>query len=451
VCRQTRLNRAGSSQLSEQTSFDALIERVTGPARGTGDLLLKVARMRLFDTAVACTIGLNLPEAQGLRALLAGGPQARITALVAATRATEVDDIAISACVTPGSVVVPVALVCGAEAGLPLLAALDAIVDGYEAMIATAEAIDGAYVVYKGVWPTLAAAAAGAVVTAGRLLRRDAAAVRDALILATVRTVARPERSLSRWWLLGCAAADAVASCRLDALPAGDPASIVAWATAQGFVYAPASLAPGAAGIARVDVKPFPTARQGLATISAFRRLAARVPLAESDRIVVTVPGVYAGMIGGTGLPANRIESLLRVSYQMALVALVPERLFDVARSDLPAGPELARFLSRVTVTVDPDLDRLYPRSWAGAVRFETGDGSSVGAGVDVTEVVHDPEGSASASASASAAFGWPELAAKAASLARANGIAPERFETLERLIRDDGSPDSILDLVMGR
>jgi 2-methylcitrate dehydratase PrpD len=265
-------------------------------------------------------------------------------------------------------------------------------------------------------------------------MRRDGEAIRDALILATAQTVARPDRNVSRWSLLGRAAAAAVATCQLTALPTGDPQALGSWARTQGFTFAPATLASRAARIGQVDIKLFPTARQGLSAISAFRRLSAHTPPGKHDRVIVAVPGIYAAMIGGSGLPTNRIESLLRVSYQLALAALYPDRLFDVTRVDLPVGEEIQQFLARVSIVADPRFDALYPRSWAGEVRL----------GTTAVETVHDPEGSALAG------FGWPELNAKALRLARANHIAPGRFKALEQLIREEGSPQAILTLILG-
>lgn len=414
---------------------------MTGAARAAEDPLLEFARRRLFDTAVACTLGLNLPEAQAFRPLLGSGTQSSIQALVAATRATEVDDIAISGCVTPGSVVVPVALVCAAESGLPLTTLLDSMVDGYEAMIATAEAIDGARVVYRGIWPTLAAAPAGAVVTAGRLMGMKPTAIRSALVRSTIATTVRPEPGGSRWRQLGIAAAEAVAVCRREAVQTEDANALEAWANAQQFDYVPARTAAAMAAITRVDTKPFPTARQGLAAICAFRRLLDRQPLSQEDNVVVTVPSIYAAMIGGIGMPTHRIQSLLQVSYQIALAALAPDRLYDVAREHLLIGTQFARFLQRVSIVASPDLDRLYPTNWAGSVTFD----AHTGADADRREMVRDPEGSAVAG------FDWRELANKAARLAQANGIAPERFVALENLIRNAGSPSAILEVIVER
>lgn len=422
--------------------IDGLIGGMTGTVRTAEDPLLECARQRLFDTAVACTIGLNLSESQAFRPLLALGTEPSIQALVAATRATEVDDIAISACVTPGSVVVPVALVCAAESGLPLSAVLDSIVDGYQAMIAMAEAIDGAHVVYRGVWPTLACAPAGAVVTAGRLMGMTPTALNRALIQATITNSARPEAGVSRWQLLGNAAAHSVGACRANETRADDSGFLKAWANAQEFDYVPGRISAAAEGIRRVDTKPFPTARQGLAAICAFRQLVARFPLQQDDAILVNVPKIYAAMIGGTQLPTNRIQSLLQVSYQIALAALAPERLYDVGRENLPTGSQFAEFLGRMSVEASAELDVLYPNNWAGGVSFSRNTDLTTRA----RQLVIDPEGSA-----ALAPFGWEELATKAARLAQANSIAPERFITLEKLVRGASSPKHILELILGR
>ncbi|WP_404710883.1 MmgE/PrpD family protein [Sphingomonas sp. MMS24-J13] len=394
------------------------------------------ARLRLFDTLVAARIGRALPEAAPLAKLAVDAP-GRIRALVATVRATEVDDIALAGCVTAGSVIVPVALLAAAERDCDSDALLRAIVAGYEAMVGFAAAIGGATILYRGIWPTLAAAPIGAAAVAGSLARLDRQAMLSALALAIGRSPWWLDRGLPRWLQLGHAAADGVAAAQAAEAGFTAPASVIdGWANASGVTVDPALLAPGAVPkIHQIECKTFPTARQGLSAIQAFMRLHADRPVGPTDRIEIALPGVYRAMVGGTTMPAERIGSMLSAAYQMALAVHAPERMFDAVHTPPCNDPAIADFLTRVVVTEDAALDALYPRQWGARVTI-------VGAEARTCEVL-SPEGGADHP------FGWTELAAKAASLALGLGLPATHFEALQDSIRKDVRPGDLLTLAL--
>src|SRR5207237_5133485 len=70
------------------------------------------ARLRIADALAAFLVGLNTDDGNAL-ARLHGAQRdalADVPALCAITRLSECDDIELASCVTPGSVVIPVAL-----------------------------------------------------------------------------------------------------------------------------------------------------------------------------------------------------------------------------------------------------------------------------------------------------------------------------------------------------
>ena len=71
-----------------------------------------VAGLHITDTAAAFLVGLKTVEGQDIARLFAGSADsAAVTAAVAANaRLSECDTIHLAACVTPGSVAIPVAL-----------------------------------------------------------------------------------------------------------------------------------------------------------------------------------------------------------------------------------------------------------------------------------------------------------------------------------------------------
>jgi 2-methylcitrate dehydratase PrpD len=394
------------------------------------------ARRRLFDTLVAARVGRALPEAAGLAKLAVDGP-GRIRALVATVRATEVDDIALAGCVTSGSVIVPVAVHLAAERDCDSEALHHAIIAGYEAMIGFASAIGGATILYRGIWPTLAAAPIGAAAVAGSLAGLDATAMRSALALAIGRSPWWLDRGLPRWLQLGHAAVDGVAAAQAAEAGFTAPAQVIeGWANAAGVTVDPALLAPGESPkIDQIECKTFPTARQGLSAIQAFMRLHAEQPVASTERIEITLPSVYRAMVGGTAMPAERIGSMLSAAYQMALAVHAPDRMFDVVRTPPFSDPAIADFLARAAVIEDAALDALYPARWGARVTI-------IGAETRTCEVLSPAGG-------AEHPFGWAELSGKAGSLATAQGLPEGHFEALRDAIEQDAHPADLLALAL--
>ena len=78
-----------------------------------------MARLRVFDTVAAQHLGRALPDnalliARNTDPLMLAEQVRREVALI---RSTEIDDIEIAGCVTPGSVIIPVAVLWGASLG----------------------------------------------------------------------------------------------------------------------------------------------------------------------------------------------------------------------------------------------------------------------------------------------------------------------------------------------
>jgi 2-methylcitrate dehydratase PrpD len=365
------------------------------------------ARARTLDTLGALVIGLQTPEGRVLRRYAArasgeGGAldvNERCRLYVGATRATEVDDIDVASCATVGSVVVPVALAIAARQpsadGRALLAA---VVAGYEAMQRLGRAIGGATLIYRGVWPTYVTAPFAAAATAAKLLELDAKATARALALALTRTSGAPAAALQRfgfrYYSLGCAAVEgadaaAAAAAGVDA----DQDALAVFAERIGVTLDAASLVHPAGEpwlLREIDSKPWPTSRQALASVAAFRELElARESIDAIERIVVAVPAAYRAMVDRATPPTQRIESMIGVQYQIALAAFTPEKLYDAIRAEVSAPPEVASLMAKVEVRADEALDACFPRQWGGRVTVRFGSAE------ERTNEVLDPDGAA--------------------------------------------------------
>lgn len=383
------------------SACERLAERVLGIAGAPPDVAGSpapdlVAR-RVFDTLGAVAVGARLLYGSAGAPRGLGLPETA-GALCAAARCTEVDDIERRSCVTPGSVAVPVALAVASERGASGPAVLAGVAAGYEAMVAVGEAIDGARVLYRGVWPSYLAAPLAAAATAARVLELDAARFVDALSIAAARcagSVGRPAREpTSRWFLYGRAAADGVAAAlAAERGVAGDPALLEAVLGVH--AHGPAREIPIAVdvpAVARVDVKPFCTARQAQAAVEAALGAWAEVAgdsredPGEVDAIEVGVPEAYRGMVDQPG-PRDRITSIMSAQYQIAAALTEPRLLYDVARAEPGLGAAGTALMDATTVVADPELTPLFPGVWPARVRIRLRDGR------EVTRQVSDPDG----------------------------------------------------------
>src|SRR5262249_23917844 len=124
---------------------------------------------------------------------------------------TEADDIHLTSCTTPGSVVVPTALhLASAGAFQTWKDFASAVLAGYETLIRVGYGIDGPRVLAKKIWPTLFAAGTGAAAVACRAWKLSASQPAGALAtaLAAATGIAPPAMmpNSSRCISLGLAA-----------------------------------------------------------------------------------------------------------------------------------------------------------------------------------------------------------------------------------------------------
>ena len=309
--------------------------------------------------------------------LLTGQALDGIALACATTRLTEVDDIHMASCVTPGSVVVPTALVFATVQPRPpgrqtFAAALRA---GYEAMTRFGAAIGGPRLVYQGLWPTYFTAPMGAAAVASRLLGLDAAQTADALGIALTMTSGAPggpSPASPRWLLLGLAARAGCAAALAAAEGFASDRTLLDgdWMVRTHGIPCTTSMLTAAVGpeadaLAGLSLKPYCAAKQCIAAIEAFRELLAQgVSPDEIAALRVSVPPAYAALIGHRHAATGRIPRITSAAYNIALAAYEPEALGNVSRPDRTSHPQLAALMERVEVVPDPELARYYPQRW---------------------------------------------------------------------------------------
>ncbi|HWE76275.1 MAG TPA: MmgE/PrpD family protein [Stellaceae bacterium] len=325
-----------------------------------------------------------------VRAKFAGGHQSLLdhptvaaTMLVTACRLTECDDIHIGCCVTPSSVVVPVALVAAQVANAPRDTVIEGILAGYQTMLTLGLAARGAEIIYKGVWTTYLTGGIAAAAIAAKIMGLNETQIRDAMAIAgssatgiTGRIEAEPA---PRWFVL----ATAVQSGLLAAAAAasgmhGDEAILgkVSPVWNPETIALPEQAGPGAPLLAsKIGFKPYCTSRQGLSATEAFIECIKRdkIDPASIEKITIEVPQQYRDMIDRNKRPKTKSESR-GIHYQVALGALHPEELCDIEREHVRADdPAMLHVMDAVEVIASERLSKFYPTQWGGKVTIKAG------------------------------------------------------------------------------
>ncbi len=343
-------------------------------------------RRHVADIAMAGVAGARTHEASPLRALAPGaGEDGAIAIAAAIVRHTEVDDIHLRSCTTPGSVAIPVAFMLASQGG-PLDAArvADAVWVGTELVTRFGIAIDGASALARGVWPTAVAAPLGAAAVAARMWDFDQAQTEHALSLALMLMAGRTGRFQGalwgRWVLFIGAIAEGLRAARAARQGFCGDASLLdgPWLEkAQGM---PADVSALTRGLGEssiypaLSMKPFCTARQALGPTDIFMSLMAEgLDPRRVDAITIRAPATYVGMISQPIDPGNRSSGFVNAGFQMGLAAFRRDHLWDLDRSAVMNDPDVLAFAGKVRVVADADLQKEFPARWPAAVEVSAG------------------------------------------------------------------------------
>jgi 2-methylcitrate dehydratase PrpD len=335
-----------------------------------------------------------------------------IIAQCAATRCTEIDDVHLDSCTTPGSVIVPTALSM-VSAGY-LTNSHDfmiAVTLGYEILIRMGVAIHGPEVLYRGGWPTYLTAALGSATVAARALKLNsqhtASALATALTLSTGIAGRVKTDVSSRWLTLGVAAQNGViaAFSAQEGFSGDDAVLDKHFGRVYSLSVSQEELITDTGQRFYVDqtgIKPYPTARQALAAIEAFRELKTthQINPASIKEIIVLVPRQFLAIIDHPHVPKNRRESIISVQYQIALAAFSPNGLFDVKREHVANDDRIMTLMEKIHVKPSKELEQYYPSVWPARVEIRADRKHYV------KELLH-PKGDIHN------AFSWEEVASK--------------------------------------
>jgi len=394
--------------------------------------VLEAARQRLFDTVASFVAGTASPEGRVLRLLLELSPAGTaelIRYACGATRCTEVDDIHIPSCTTVGSMIVPAALLAAAARQADDRDVLCSLVAGYEAMTRLGCAVDGALLIYQGVWSTYLTTPFSVAAGLARLFKLDAEQTAHAMAMAITRSSGMAGRTAgphgSRWFTAGAAAADGYWAAQAAGIGMIGDLTILemSFAKATGVKLHAGRLVEGAGewGILDIDTKPFRTSRQALSATEAYLRVAKGRSPEEVDSVQAWVPGQVRAMVDNPNFS-------LGVQRQIALAAYDSMALWDVAQTRPQDDEALRAFAAKVTVNEDQELTGRYPLQWGGRVEVRFAGGATSSA-----EVL-DPPGSARAP------YSWDDLLRKHQTVAHTSELPADWLEPAQRLCRGFGT-----------
>lgn len=380
-------------------------------------------RLHLFDTIGAIAVGSRLPEGAAMRAAMRHAPTAgtamtptrlgsAVAIACACARCTEMDDIHLASCTTPGAIVIPTALALLAAGYLRSFSDfVAAVIAGYDLVVRLGLAIDGPARLADRVWPTRFAAPVGAAAVTARALGLDpgqtAGALATALASASGTSIAPRPTTTSRWLGFGVAARHGVEAAQwaLDDVR-GNADLVERCAGRINGIDVSATCLLDARGdrlaLDDVGLKPYPVARQALAAVEACLALAREHHLdpATVSAVTIGLPHAQRPIVDHPGMPADRFATLVSVQYLAAVALVDPDRLLDAQRDPPFDHPVVRRIASRVEIVHAPDLDRLYPTAWPARVTIVDRDRR-------VTSEIVQPVGDVSTS------FGWTDVTRK--------------------------------------
>jgi 2-methylcitrate dehydratase PrpD len=344
-----------------------------------------IQRRHVADTLLAAAVGAWTEEGRQLRYVLPRGSIADAAAMAAAVvRHTEIDDIHTPSCTTPSSVTVPTALALAHAGGIsdPERVA-SAIWVGTELLVRLGVAIDGARILYRGVWPTYFAAPLAAAAIAARMGSLSEDQTAHALSLALMLTAGRSGRFHGRLpgrsVILGIAVSAGVQAAQAARQGVGGDPDLLDGPWLRDAHGLQADLGALTTGLGRssiytqLSLKPFCSAKQAVAATEALMTLIDRgLAPASIDKVTVRVPPPYARMVSTKPEAGSRSSTIVSAAYQLGLAACRRERLYDIERASAVQDADVLAFAGKVAVVPDDGLLPDFPASFPAEIEVST-------------------------------------------------------------------------------
>lgn len=318
--------------------------------------------------------------------------------------ALELDDVHREAKAHAGAVVVPAALTLGEAEMISGKDLLVAVVCGYEIMLRVGAGIGAASHRNRGWHATGTCGTFGAAAAAGKILGLGARQLLWAIGLAGTQSSGlwafTADGAENKKFHAGRAAESGILAAVLAGAGMSGPGHILEAedgglypATSDNYRLEAVTEELGRRFlISEVSVKPFACCRSMHPAIDAAIKLRRRhgVDPVRIERVVVGTYEVAVRQCGFTKQPKSTAEAQFSLPYGVAAALADGNALLDQFSESRIRDRELLELAGRVELTVDPEMDRLYPKKWGCRLRIEMSDGSILAG--EVASAKGDPE-----------------------------------------------------------
>jgi len=307
-------------------------------------------------------------------------------AMATAAHCGELDDIHGGAATCIGAIIVPALLVLAERYGGSGRRLIEAALAGYETMARVGLSIDASKLFARGWWPSTVCGAFGVASAGARFLDWPVEKTANALGVAALHAggmlTGGQEGATARHLAFGAAARNGLLA--LLATEQGLSGPKRGFEDPRGFCFTLCA-EPKFDSLQNFDrfhvlevaFKPYPCARQLHAGVEALLRLIQRHTIGANDfrSIELAVPTQNAAMVNRPMTPTLRAATLGSGQYVMAVTALRGKIDLLSFEDEYLASDAVRQLMMQVTVTASVELDRHFPKFWAGRVVVALSDG----------------------------------------------------------------------------
>ncbi len=309
-----------------------------------------------------------------------------VQAMATAAHCGELDDIHGGAATCIGGMIVPALLALAEKHGGSGRRFLEAAIAGYETTARIGLSIDAPKLFARGWWPSTVCGAFGVAAAGAKFFGWPVDKTTNALGIASLHTggmlTGGQEGATARHLAFGSAARNGLLA--LLATEQGLTGPKRALEDPRGFCFTLCAepkfeFLQDFKQFHLLDVafKPYPCARQLHAGVEALLRLISEYSIgAEAIRAIeLAVPTQNAGMIDRPATPTLRAATLGSGQYVMAVTALRGKIDLASFEDEYLQSVPVRQLMTKVTVRASTELDRHFPKYWAGRVTVTLADG----------------------------------------------------------------------------
>ena len=299
--------------------------------------------------------------------------------------------------VHPGAVVIPAVMAIGEPLGVSGKLVLIAMVAGYEAMIRVSLATGPASSRSKGWHLTGTTGTFGAAAAAGSLLGLNQDEMASALGMAGTQSAGlwafTADGAMSKRFHAGRSSQSGVMAALLAKDGFKGPTQILE-AEDGGFCKATSDemdLTKITEGLgkqfvsAEMNIKPYACCASAHSAIDAVRQLIEKhkiIPSEVEKVFVKTASGVKL-QCGFEYKPMSVLQAQMSLQYCMAVVLLEGQALLDQFNEGKISDPKILELAKRVEIVLDPEIEKIYPATFANKVEILLNNGKEFEARID--------------------------------------------------------------------